>query len=51
MGSIPGLGIFSEEGKGNPLQYSCMGIPWTEDWAVMGQAAVHGVVTEESDMT
>ena len=23
-GSIPGLGRFPEEGKGNPLQYSCL---------------------------
>ena len=26
-GSIPGLGKFSAEGKGNPLQYSCLGNP------------------------
>ena len=26
-GSIPGLGRFPEEGNGNPLQYSCLGIP------------------------
>ena len=27
MGSIPGLGRFSGEGNGNPLQYSCLGNP------------------------
>ena len=26
-GSIPGLGIFSGEGNGNPLQYSCLENP------------------------
>ena len=27
MGLIPGLGRSSGEGKGNPLQYSCLGNP------------------------
>ena len=27
LGSIPGLGISSEEGNGNPLQYSCLENP------------------------
>ena len=27
LGSIPGLGRFSEEGNGNPLQYSCLENP------------------------
>ena len=31
MGSIPGLGRFPGEGNGNSLQYSCQGIPWTEE--------------------
>ena len=30
-GSIPGLGRSPGEGNGNPLQYSCLEIPWTED--------------------
>ena len=30
-GSVPGLGKFSGEEKGNPLQYSCLGNPRTED--------------------
>jgi len=30
-GLIPGAGRSLEEGKGNPLQYSCLGNPWTED--------------------
>ena len=29
-GSIPGTGRLPGEGNGNPLQYSCWGIPWTE---------------------
>ena len=27
LGSIPELGRFTEEGNGNPLQYSCLGNP------------------------
>ena len=27
LGSIPGLGRFSGEGNGNPLQYSCLENP------------------------
>ena len=30
-GSIPGLGRSSEGGNGNPLQYSCLENPWTEE--------------------
>ena len=30
-GSIPGLGRHPGEGNGNPLQYSCLRIPWTEE--------------------
>ena len=30
-GSIPGSGRSSGEGNGNPLQYSCLKIPWTEE--------------------
>ena len=30
-GSIPGLGRFLGEGNGNPLQYSCLENPWTEE--------------------
>ena len=31
LGSIPGSGTSPGEGNGNPLQYSCLGIPWTEE--------------------
>ena len=30
-GLIPGLGRSPGEGNGNPLQYSCWRIPWTEE--------------------
>ena len=30
-GSIPGSGRSPGEGNGNPLQYTCLGIPWTEE--------------------
>ena len=46
MSSIPGLGRFSGEGNGNPLQYSCPENPSRRAW----QAAVHGVA-EELDVT
>ena len=31
MGSIPRLGRSPGERNGNPLQYSCLEIPWTEE--------------------
>ena len=31
QGSIPGLGRSPGGGNGNPLQYSCWKIPWTEE--------------------
>ena len=40
LGSIPGLGKSPGEGNGNPLQYSCLENPWTEE---PGGATVHGV--------
>jgi len=30
-GSIPGWGRSPGEGHGNPLQYSCLENPWTEE--------------------
>ena len=30
LGSIPGSGRSPGEGNGNPLRYSCLRIPWTE---------------------
>ena len=31
LGLIPESGRFPENGNGNPLQHSCLGIPWTEE--------------------
>ena len=31
LGSIPGLGRSPGVGNGNPLQYSCLENPWTEE--------------------
>ena len=45
MGSIPGLGRSPGEGNGNPLQYSCLRILWTEE---SGGCSPWG---GESDMT
>ena len=30
-GSVPGSGSSPGEGNGDPLQYSCWKIPWTEE--------------------
>ena len=39
VGLIPGVGRFPRGGNGNPLQYSCLRILWTEQ----PPATVHGV--------
>ena len=31
VSSTPGSGRSPGEGNGNPLQYSCLGNPWTEE--------------------
>jgi len=45
-GSIPGLERSPGEGNGNPLQYSCMENPWTEE---PGGATVQGVTKRRQD--
>ena len=40
-GLIPGLGRSPREGNDNPLQYSCLRIPWTEEPG--GLYTVHGI--------
>ena len=48
MGSIPGLGIFSGEGNGNPLQYSDLGNSMDrEAW----QSMVHGVAKNRTGLS
>ena len=48
LGSIPGLGRSSGEGKGNPLQYSCLENPMDGGaW----QATVHGVAKNQRQLS
>ena len=45
MGLIPGLGRFSEEGNGKPLQYSCLeNAMYRGTW----RATVHGVTKSQT---
>ena len=44
--SIPGLGRSPGEGNGNPLQYSCLENPWTEE-----PGGLQSMGSQESDMT
>ena len=48
--SIPGLGRSSGEGNGNPLQYSCLENPWTEEpgglQSTESQRVGHNLVTK-----
>ena len=43
VGSIPGSGSSPGGGQGNPLQYSCLDKPWTEEpgglWSIGSQRA------------
>ena len=43
LGSVPGLG---RGGNGNPLQYSCLEIPWTEK-----PGELWSIGSQESDTT
>ena len=45
--SILGSGRLPEEGDGNPLQYSCLGNPWTEKPGRLQSIGLQ----EESDTT
>ena len=45
LGPIPGLGRYPVEGKGYPLQYSYLEIPWTEE---PGGLTVHGVAKSQT---
>ena len=46
MGLIPGSGRFPGEGNGNPLQYSCLENPWTEE-----SGRLQSMGRKELDMT
>ena len=48
LGSIPGLGRYTGEGNGNPLQYSCLENPMDRRaW----QATVHGVAKSRTQLS
>ena len=48
LGSIPGLGRYTGEGNGNPLQYSCLENPMDRRaW----QATVHGVAKSRTRLS
>ena len=48
LGLIPGSGRFPGEGKGNPLQYSCLENPMDRGaW----QATVHGVAKSQARLS
>ena len=48
VGSIPGSGRPHREGKGNPLQYSCLGNPMDRrPW----RATVHGVAKSQTGLS
>ena len=40
---IPGSGRSSGEGNGNPLQYSCLENPWTEEPGGLQSIGLHRV--------
>ena len=46
QGLIPGSGRSSGEGNGNPLQYSCLENPWTEE-----SGRLQSIGRKELDMT
>ena len=48
-GLIPGLGRIPGEGNGNPLQYSCLEIPWTEKPGRLQSMGLQNSQTQLSD--
>ena len=52
LGSSPGLGRPpQEEGYGNPLQYSCLENPWTEEPGLAGYSPWDGKESDTADAT
>ena len=43
VGSVPGSGRSLGEGKDNPLWYSCLGNPWTEEPGRLRSLGLHRV--------
>ena len=54
MGLLPGSGRSPGEGNGNPFQYSCLEIPWTEEpdglQSMGSQRVGHDLVTKQLDL-
>ena len=50
MGLIPRLGRYPEGGHGNPLQYSCLENPWTEEPGGTQSMGSHTVEHDSSDL-
>ena len=52
MASIPGSGRSPGGENGNPLQYSCLGIPWTKEssglQSMLSQRVGHVLLTEHN---
>ena len=46
LGSIPGSGRSPRDRNGNPLQHSCLEIPWTEEPGRLH--TVHGVAKSQT---
>ena len=49
-GSIPGSGRSPGGGHGNPLQYPCLGNPWTEEPCVLAFIVSQKVGHDSSDL-
>ena len=47
VGLIPGLGRSPGGGRGNPLQYSCLEVPWTEEPGMGSQRVVYDLATKQ----
>ena len=50
QGSIPGLGSFSGEANGNPLQYSCLENSRAEMDREAWRATIHGVAKSQTGL-
>ena len=48
MGSVSGSGRSPGGGHGNPLQYSCLRIPWTEEPGGLQSMGSHRIEHEEA---
>ena len=46
-GPIPGSGRSPGGGRGNPLQYSCLEVPWTEEPGMGSQRVVYDLATKQ----